>query len=245
MKNYLKPTALGTALMIAVISTSCGKITEYETKHDCGTYTISTFEDINALAFEEHTPMKKVAKLFDDFCYYKGENSSDMAYVAYVPADMSQFFESEVIVCEYDTNSEEWGEEQTFLEYIEAEKEKKGEDYKAIGNGSSSELYLYFNADMELSGWKLYPDINYNDYSEIFWKTFEKKYICLDVDTETKKVYLQLTDNYSADWPYMEYTIDFSLGDGVLQVHGLKGLAGTGEGKEMIKESSYINYIPS
>ena len=78
---------LGTALMIAVVSTSCGKITEYETKaHECGRYNINTFEDIEKLFFEEHTPMEKLLQnRFKDFCYYKSDSTSkEIAYTAYV-----------------------------------------------------------------------------------------------------------------------------------------------------------------
>ena len=73
MKSHLKSTiALSTILVMSMLSVSCGtpKITEYETKHESGTYIIATFEDIENLTFPKYTPLETVAGNFTDFCYY-------------------------------------------------------------------------------------------------------------------------------------------------------------------------------
>ncbi|GEM_PF-5940728 len=227
MKNILKFTAMCTAIFTAVTATSCGssKITKYETKHDCGTYTISTFEDIEKLFFEEHTPMKTVAKSFKDFCYYKEGDDSDVAYTAHIPVDMSQFFESEVIVYTIDDDNEEWGEEQTFLEFVKSEKEnfeelwgEKGYHYEDLGNGSEAELYIYFNADMELSAWKLYPEVKNGSSDSMLWKTFQKEYVLLDLKYDDK-TFPDEFNGKTYDLPYLAFTLYFSCDNGVLSVY--------------------------
>ena len=139
-------------LTVAVQSTACGKLTEYQTEHDCGIYTIKSFKDFEALTqFKDKESMKSVAKRFDDFCYWGGGVGAAKGYAASVPVDLSGLNKAvkKVRLYErYENNPEMFkGLEECVDEEINGIVYPDGSE-----NGK---LRLLFNADMELIRWEL------------------------------------------------------------------------------------------
>ncbi|MDE7094003.1 MAG: hypothetical protein K2O52_03715, partial [Oscillospiraceae bacterium] len=220
MKSHLKSTiALSTILVMSMLSVSCGtpKITEYETKHPSGTYIIATFEDIENLTFPKYTSLETVVRNFTDFCYYNYADDSSVTYAAYIPVDMSEFFESEVV---YDPEGSD-SEPQSFPDFVESKKieaEEDGEEYEDIGDGANAELYVYFNADKEISSWELHPNIDCVDYFSLFNTTLSKRFTFFSDNREVKKIPVEI-EGKTYDWPYIEGNIHFTNENGDIGLH--------------------------
>lgn len=243
MKKYLQSMiALSTAFVISASFTSCGMsaIKEYETEHDCGTYVIAGFEDIDKLAFAEHTPLKTVAKNFKNFSYYKlGDDSSITTYAAHIPVDMSLFFESEVIIAVDDSDNDEQ-KTQSFPDYIADQKAYRQEqdlEYQDYGDGSDAELYIYFNADKEFSGWQLCPNNTGLNAETVFWETFNNHYTCVSYDIEVKTKSMS-HDGKTFDLPYFGGSFSFKFGDSFISVHS------NDSDHAVNDKTNYIVYVP-
>ncbi|MDE7122322.1 MAG: hypothetical protein K2O42_09195 [Oscillospiraceae bacterium] len=244
MKNYLKATiAFSSVLTLSMLFASCGKkeIPMYETKHECGNYTIATFEDIENFSLPAHTPVETVAENFTDFCYYKYEDNSTTTYAAHIPVDMSQFLESEVIINLTDDNGNE--KSGSFSDYIESQKtyaQENDHEYEDIGDGSHAELYIYFNADKEISYWELYPNIYITSYT-IFLETLGKNFTFFSDDTEFVTHSIELSDDEIFDWPFLEGNVHFIHPHGDIGFHTAQ--IDHDEKKETFYKNNYIFYF--
>ncbi len=72
---------------------SCGKVPEYKTEHKSGTYMVSTFSDLERLAFNKKVSPEDVAKIIPDFCIYEFYTG----YEAYAIMDASKLCENNEI----------------------------------------------------------------------------------------------------------------------------------------------------
>ena len=77
---------------MAFFLNGCAKATEYKSEHDCGTIAINSVDDFfNLPVLKEGMSPDKVAKYYEDFCYYPSEYDGEriVKYEAHIPLDLS------------------------------------------------------------------------------------------------------------------------------------------------------------